>query len=65
MSQEDIYNLLKKTKKTYTSKELSHIFGIASDTINVNLNKLIKWGFIKVIKSRDESNRIIYLYKIK
>ncbi len=64
MSQQDVYELLKKKKRWMTSKEIAKILGIMSS--NASLKKLYKYGEIMRRMTRSELNHhLIYEYKIR
>ncbi len=69
MTQQIVYNVLKKHRKWMTSKEIAKILGTGNNCVCVSLSKLKKQGEILSKGSGERSFfgklRSPYLYKIK
>ena len=67
MAQQEMYELLKKTKKWLTTKEMAKKLGIIESSASVNLRKLRKWDDGRIIKrQRPTSNyQNTWEYKLK
>ena len=46
MTQQSVYNLLKRKKEWLTSKQIAQILKISPGTVCSNLNKLLKQGIV-------------------
>ena len=46
MTQQNVYNLLKREKKWLTSKQMAAILKISPGSVSSNLNKLLKQGIV-------------------
>lgn len=65
MSQQDVYNALKKKRKWMTSIELCKLVDVNKHTITVNLNKLLKSGDVLRKERKYYKQEGGYLWKIK
>ncbi len=64
MSQEEVYNILKKKKRWMTAKEIAKILDVTSTS--ESLKRLYKYGEIMRRITRSELNHhAIYKYKIR
>jgi len=63
MSQNDVYQVLKKNKQWMSTKEIAKKIGIRTSTASTNLRKMRLNGEIKVKKGYDPYKT--YLYKLK
>ena len=59
MSQEEIYNFLKKAKKPMNLREISLHLKLGRTAISSNLRRLLRWGDIKFIQKRTKNTKNI------
>lgn len=68
MSQEQVYNLLKKSKKPMAQYEIYKKLGLAQSVCSKNLKDLLKWKDItyKIVRIKLNKNRVkdIRVYSI-
>jgi len=64
MTQEDVYQLLKKKKKWMSRTEIGEILDIGKGSVGINGNKLMKAGYI-LRKEKKINNHQTYVYRIK
>ncbi len=56
MGQEEVKNILKKTKDWLLSREIAEMAKLSLSSVQSNLQRMIKWGEIEVRKAREVIN---------
>jgi predicted DNA-binding transcriptional regulator len=64
MTQNEVYNFLKKKRKWMSTKEIAKEMEIGSHCVGDNLNKLFKYGEVKREQIR-RGNNWLYIWETK